>query len=256
MNLVPALRRWIVGLALPVTFLVAWQLLADWRVLSPVFFPAPSRAFSALIEKTTEGTLWAPTLATFWRMLIGWALAAALGVLVGAAIGSSRAARDYLTPTLEFFRPLPASAVIPVAILFLGLTQQMSLAVIAFGSIWPVMLGSIYGFSTIKPRLREVSASLEMSRLEFFRHIALPSALPDIVSGARIALAVALILAIVVEMQASLPGLGREIMQAQRSFRSAELYAGLIVLAILGYAVSSLLRWLEARLLRWRDARG
>ena len=84
-------------------------------------------------------------------------LAGLLGVVLGAAIGSSGTARDYLGPTLEFFRPLPASAIIPVAILFLGLTQQMSLAVIAFGAIWPVLLGSVYGFSTIKSRLREVA---------------------------------------------------------------------------------------------------
>ena len=249
------LIRWLTGLAVPVVFVLLWQVLADARVLSPVFFPAPSRAVAALVERATDGTLWPPILATLWRMLVGWALASLLGVLLGAAIGSSENARAYLGPTLEFFRPLPASAIIPVAILFLGLTQQMSLAVIAFGAIWPVLLGSVYGFSTIKPRLREVSATLEMSRIEFFRHVAMPSALPDIISGARISLAIALILSIVVEMQASLPGLGQDIMQAQRRFRSADLYAGLIVLAALGFAVSSVLTAIEKRFLRWRNVR-
>ena len=240
------------GLAFPLVLLAAWQVAADARVLSPVFFPAPSRALGVLVDRIGDGSIWPPILATLWRMLVGWLLAGLAGIALGAAIGSSPAARAYLGPTLEFFRPLPASAIIPVAILFLGLTDKMSLSVIAFGAIWPVLLGSVYGFSTIKPRLGEVSAVLEMSRMEYFRYIALPSALPDIISGARISLAIALILAVVVEMQASLPGLGQNIMQAQRSFRSADLYAGLVVLGAVGFGVSAGLRMLESRLLRWR----
>lgn len=249
------LFRLLVGLALPLTVIAGWQLLADARVLSPVFFPAPSRAVGVLLDRIGNGAIWPPLLATLWRMLCGWILAGMLGIGLGAAIGSSKAAREYLGPTLEFFRPLPASAIIPVAILFLGLTQGMSLTVIAFGAIWPVLLGSVYGFSTVKSRLGEVSAALEMSRLEYFRHIALPSALPDIISGARVSLAIALILSVVVEMQASLPGLGQDIMQAQRRFRSADLYAGLIVLGIVGFAASYGLRAIEMRLLRWREFR-
>ncbi len=247
--------RWLVGLCLPVILIAIWQVLADARVLSPVFFPAPSRAVGALFARIADGSLWPPLIATLWRMLLGWLLAGLLGIMLGAVIGSSKAAREYLGPTLEFFRPFPASAIIPVAILFLVLTQQMSLVVIAFGAIWPVLLGSVYGFSSIKHRLREVSASLEMSRLDFFRFIALPSAMPDIISGARISLAIALILSVVVEMQASLPGLGQDIMQAQRRFRSADLYAGLIVLGVVGFAVSYGLRTLESRILRWRDSK-
>ena len=246
------LKRILVGVAFPLALLALWQVLADARVLNPVFFPAPSRALGVLAERVADGSLWPPLLATLWRMLVGWLLAGLVGILLGALIGTSAAARDYLGPTLEFFRPLPASAIIPVAILFLGLTQQMSLVVIAFGAIWPVLLGSVYGFSSIKARLSEVSAVLEMSRIEFFRYIALPSALPDIISGARISLALALILAVVVEMQASLPGLGREIMMAQRTFRSADLYAGLVVLAAVGFAVSYVLKLIERRLLGWR----
>ncbi len=248
-----AFKRWAIGLAFPALLVVLWQVLADARVLNPVFFPAPSRAAAVLRERMADGSLWPPIIATLWRMLVGWLLAGLVGIGLGALVGTSRAARDYLGPTLEFFRPLPASAIIPVAILFLGLTQQMSLAVIAFGAIWPVLLGSVYGFASINPRLGEVGAVLQMSPFEYFRHIALPSALPDIISGARISLAIALILAVVVEMQASLPGLGRDIMMAQRSFRSADLYAGLVVLGAVGFAVSYGLRLIEARMLRWRE---
>jgi ABC-type nitrate/sulfonate/bicarbonate transport system permease component len=233
--------------------LAIWQVLADMRLISPVFFPPPSRAIAELFDRLVDGSAYPPILATCTRMLFGWVCASILGIALGAIIGSSRIGRDYLEPTLEFVRPLPASAIIPVAILFLGLTNQMSVAVIAFGAIWPVLLSSVYGFSSIQGRLQEVSAVLGLSRLEYLRKIAIPSAMPDILSGIRVSLAISLILAVVTEMQASLPGIGRDIFMAQRSFRSVDLYGGLIVLGVIGFTVNYALVAFEKRALRWRN---
>ena len=216
--------------------------------------PTVMRAQVSSIGRTTKPRRSKPSAigATSLRMLFGWAFASLLGVVVGAAIGSSAMARDYLEPTLEFLRPLPASAVIPVAILFLGLSNEMSISVIAFGAIWPVLLSSVYGFGSLQVRLREVAAALGLNRIEFLRKIAFPAALPDILSGVRVSLAICLILAVVTEMQASLPGLGRDIFLAQRNFRSADLYAGLIMLGAIGFIVNYALLMVEQRLLRWR----
>ena len=235
-----------------VGLLLLWQVLSDLRLISPIFFPAPSQALSDLVARFSDGSIWPSIEATALRMLLGWVCASALGIIVGAAIGSSRTARDFLEPTLEFLRPMPASAIIPVAILFLGLSNEMSVAVIAFGAIWPVLLSSVYGFGSLNDRLREVSAVLGLSRAEFLRKIAFPAALPDILSGVRVSLAISLILAVVTEMQASLPGLGRDIFLAQRSFRSGELYAGLIVLGAMGFCINQALQLAERRLLGWR----
>ena len=128
----------------------------------------------------------------------------------------------------------------------------MSISVIAFGAIWPVLLSSVYGFGSLQVRLREVSAALGLNRIEFLRKIAFPAALPDILSGVRVSLAICLILAVVTEMQASLPGLGRDIFLAQRNFRSADLYAGLIILGAIGFIANHVLLQIERRLLRWR----
>lgn len=240
------------SLAFAVALIVAWQFVAESRIVSPVFFPAPSRAFEVLGARFADGSIWPSIGATSLRMLFGWAFASLLGVVVGAAIGSSAMARDFLEPTLEFLRPLPASAVIPVAILFLGLSNEMSISVIAFGAIWPVLLSSVYGFGSLQVRLREVSAALGLNRMEFLRKIAFPAALPDILSGVRVSLAICLILAVVTEMQASLPGLGRDIFLAQRNFRSADLYAGLIILGSIGFIANHVLLQIERRLLKWR----
>jgi ABC-type nitrate/sulfonate/bicarbonate transport system permease component len=147
---------------------------------------------------------------------------------------------------------LPASAIIPVAILFFGLSDSMSTAVIAFGSVWPVLLASIHGFAQIEPRLLEVAASLRLTRAQTLWKIVIPAAMPDVLAGARVSLSIALILAIVTEMQASLPGLGQDILLAQRSFKSAQLYAGVVMLGLLGFAANASLVWAERRLLRWR----
>jgi len=233
--------------------ILAWQLLAELKFISPIFFPSPSRALSVLAGRILDGSIWTPFVATGLRMLIGWALASLAGIAIGAAIGSSRLARDLLEPTLDFIRPLPASAMIPIAVLFLGLSNAMSLSVIAFGAIWPVLLATVHGFSSVQPELQQVSDVLGFSRFQFLKKIALPSAIPDIIAGLRVSLAISLILAVVTEMQASLPGLGWDIFFAQRMYRSADLYAGLVLLGVMGFTANHALMLFERRVLRWRN---
>lgn len=235
--------------------LALWQALADARLISPVFFPSPSRTFAALLAMEQRGDLWWPMGATCIRMFYGWGIASLLGIVVGAVIARSVIGRAYLQPMLEFFRPLPASAIIPPAILLLGLTSRMVVTVIAFGAIWPVLLGSYHGFRTVEPRLTEVASLLRLRSGAYLWKIALPSALPDIFAGVRVSLAIALILAVVTEMQSAQSGLGFNILMAQRSFRSPELYAGIAVLGILGLFTNQALIRLERHLLRWRTLR-
>jgi sulfonate transport system permease protein len=234
--------------------LLAWQLVAQARLVSPIFFPEPMRVAESVWRQLALGTIWEPLAATSVRMLGGWSAAMVVGILLGAAIGLSRSASQFLAPTLEFLRTLPASAVLPIFILVMGLTNGMIVAVIAFGSLWPVLLSTVHGFHTLEPRLNEVASNLELGRIESFRKITLPNAMPDIFAGARVGIAFALILAIVAEMLSSKPGLGNNILLASRSFRSADLYAGIAVLALLGALTSGILALIEARLLRWRPS--
>ena len=141
---------------------------------------------------------------------------------------------------------------IPVFVLLIGLNERMIIAVIAFASLWPVLLGTVHGFKTIEPRLIEVSRLLHLSPLELIFKIALPNAMPDIFAGLRLALTVSLILAVVTEMLSGMPGLGHNIIMAARAFRSADLYAGIIVLGAIGYVTNIALERLERHVLRWR----
>ena len=134
----------------------------------------------------------------------------------------------------------------------LGLNERMIVSVIAFASIWPALLGTVHGFKTVEPRLFEVARILHLNRLEVIWKIALPNALPDIFAGLRLSLTVSLILAVVTEMLSGANGLGHNIILAARSFRSADLFAGIIVLGAIGYVTNVVLERVERHMLRWR----
>jgi ABC-type nitrate/sulfonate/bicarbonate transport system permease component len=230
-----------------------WQAVADHRLVSPVFLPGPDKAWTALLRGFARGDIGLQLLSTVERMIYGWLLASVLGVLLGALIGSSRQARAYLGPTLEFLRPLPASAIIPVAIAMFGLTGTMVLGVIGFGTLWPMLLATVHGFAAVEPRLIEVSRALRLSRLQVIWKIALPNALPDILAGMRLGLTIALILSVVGEMLAGQEGLGLRILLAARAFHAADLFAGVILLGAVGFISNALLGLAERRLLNWRN---
>jgi ABC-type nitrate/sulfonate/bicarbonate transport system permease component len=240
-----------IGLAVLLVMVIAK--ISEMRLVSPVFLPSPQRIWVALTKGLTTGNLAAMFLATIRHMVVGLTLAACLGIGLGAMIGTSAGARAYLMPTLEFLRPFPSSAIIPVTIAFFGLTETMMLAVIAFGCLWPILLGTIHGFVTVEPRLNDVSSALGLSRRSAMIKITLPHAMPDILGGMRIALTMALILATVGEMLTGRNGLGQAILLASRSFQTADLYAGIILLGVIGFASMLIFDQIERRLLRWRS---
>ncbi|MET4577116.1 ABC transporter permease [Ottowia thiooxydans] len=240
------------SLAVLAGLLACWWMASHAGWISRVFLPTPEATLSSLRDGLVDGDLGSYTLATVGRMLAGWGLAGVAGIALGALVGSSAAARAWIGPTLEFIRPLPASAVIPLAIAIFGLSSGMVLAVVAFGAMWPVLLATVHGLAGVHVRLREVATALQLGRMEFLWKIGLPNALPDIVAGMRLALTVSLIVSVVGEMIASQPGLGQAILLAARSFRASELFAGIALLGAIGFVSNAVLALLERRLLRWQ----
>ena len=240
------------SLALLAGIVVLWWLASHGQWVSKVFLPTPEATVAALAEGLGQGQLAGYTAATVGRMLAGWLLASLLGVALGALIGSSPAARAWLQPTLEFIRPLPASAVMPLAIAIFGLGGGMVLAVVAFGAMWPVLLATIHGLASVHPRLMEVAAALRLGRMDTVVKLGLPNALPDILSGMRLSMTVSLIVSVVGEMIASQEGLGQAILLAARAFRAHELFAGVVLLGAIGFISNAVLAQVERRLLRWQ----
>jgi len=241
------------SLALLAVLLAVWWAASHGGWISRVFLPTPEATLASLHEGLTTGELAAFSAATIWRMVLGWGLASLAGVALGVAIGLSAAVRAYVQPMLEFVRPLPASALLPLAIAIFGLSPTMVLAVVAFGAMWPVLLGTIHGLVAVAPRLQELARCLDLSRAAYVWKIGLPNALPDILAGMRVALTVALIVSVVGEMIASQSGLGQAILLAARAYRASELFAGIVLLGLIGLASNALLALAERHWLKWQQ---
>jgi ABC-type nitrate/sulfonate/bicarbonate transport system permease component len=229
-----------------------WALASSGAWISPAFLPSPEETARTLSEGLQGGELAQRTSATVQRMFYGWMLSSLLGVALGALVGLSALARTWLLPTLELLRPLPASSLVPVGIALVGLSNGMVIGAVVFGAIWPVLLATTHGFTSVEPRLREVARVLGIGSGTFAWKLGLPNALPDILAGMRLSLTASLIVTIVGEMLSAQQGLGTTILHAARSFRAADLYAGVIMLAAIGFASTWLLERAERRLLRWR----
>lgn len=236
-----------------ILFVFVWHFVSVAKLVPATFLPSPVATYKALSNGFSRGQLWDATVSTVWRMLIGWGLACLFGIVLGSVIGMSIRARTYLGPLLEAVRPLPTSALIPVFIAIFGLSEGMILGAIAFGSVWPMMLATINGITSIDPGLRDLAKSLKMSNLAFLAKIGLPSAMPEIIAAVRLGLTVALVLAVVGEMLSGRAGLGQWLLVSARSFATSNLFAGVVMLGVIGYIANTCLQRLEARVLAWRE---
>ncbi|SMC75686.1 ABC-type nitrate/sulfonate/bicarbonate transport system, permease component [Rhizobium sp. RU36D] len=242
------------SVAVLLLFILLWHFVSVTRLVPATFLPSPTATYKALSNGFSRGQLSASTASTVWRMLVGWGLACLVGIALGCLIGMSERARAYLAPMLEAIRPLPTSALIPVFIAIFGLSEGMILGAIAFGAIWPMMLATINGIAGIDPALRDLAKSLKMSTLAFLTKIALPSAMPEIMAAIRLGLTVALVLAVVGEMLSGRTGLGQWLLVSARSFATPNLFAGVVILGVIGFTANTCLQLFEARVLRWRQS--
>jgi sulfonate transport system permease protein len=242
---------WLGGSAVVTAILIAvWQFIANLKLLPAVFFPGPDVTWRAFVKGMTTGELLPAALTTLGQMLSGWSSAAVLGVLLGGAIASSPMLRVYCVPSLEYFRQIPSSAKLPVAMMILGMNDEMIVVIIAIGAVWPVLLSMIQGFGSIEPRLIDTGRNLQLGKVAMFWKIGLPSALPDIFAGLRISLTISLILAVVAEILTGLGGIGTLLQHSASLYRGSELFAGIMVLSIIGLLCNFALASVSGRLLR------
>lgn len=233
---------------------LVWYVANVENWVSRAFLPSPVEVWKSLAAGFGSGSLLAETLNTIFSMVTGWLACSLLGIVIGSVIGIWPLARLSLAPVLEIFRPMPPAAVIPIAIAVLGLSREMSLGVVIFGAIWPALLATVHGFSSIEPRLREVGHALDLSPLAFIWKIALPNATPDILAGMRLSMVVSLVLVIITDMITGQLGLGSLVVLASRTFDMAGLIAGLCLLSVIGLISNTMLQIVERRLLSYKQA--
>jgi ABC-type nitrate/sulfonate/bicarbonate transport system permease component len=174
-----------------------------------------------------------------------------IGILVGTLIGLSARARDYVNPIVQFLRAIPPPALLPLFIVLLGIGDVMKATMILFGVVWPILLNTADGVSSVEPLHRETGRVYRIGFRDELVRIILPSAAPKIFAGLRVSLSIAVILMVISEMVATVNGVGFELVQAQRSFRSLDVWATIVLLGIIGYALNALLGIIEGHVLSW-----
>lgn len=259
-----ALRR---GLSVATRWLVLVGIVVVWQVATTLmdnpYFPTPLKIVQ------TAGALWLPgedglltpsmrrdVLPSIGRALAGFSVAVVVGVLLGTAIALSRHLEGYLDWILQFMRAVPPPTLFPVFLILLGTTDQMRIALIAFGSVWPILLNTIEGVRGVRPLTIETSRVFRINRVRRLVKVILPAAGPKILAGVRTSLSLSLILMVISEMIASSSGIGYQLVQAQRSFAITRMWAAILLLAVLGYLFNLVLTLVERRILAWQRASG
>lgn len=227
--------------------------LAVWQAIDPrgsAYFPPPSAWWVSIVALVHNGRLFPALASTLLTIVLGMVIACVVGSAVGLLIGTSPAARRTLGPLLEFCRVLPPPVIVPIAVLLLGYAQSLKLLIVVWVAAWPVLLNVAAAAALVDPLLHEVSRSFRLDRLAWLRKIVLPSTIPAFLLGVRVAVPLAIIITLLVEMMTMLPGVGSLIVTAQREFRSAEVYGLFVLVGLMGFVLNNCFVLIEARLLR------
>ena len=231
--------------------LVVWEIVARAELINPLIVPAPSRILGIFWGLVASGQIPMQIVFSMKRALAGYFLAAAVFIPLGIVMGLYRPAHRLLEVIIEMLRPVPPPVIIPVAMLIFGLGDETKIFVIFFSCAWPILLNTIDGVRNLDWVLLNTARTFGLSRAETIRQIVVPAASPQIMTGMRVSLPIMLILVVISEMIGSTDGIGYFILDSQRRFKVAQMYAGMLSLALLGYALNQLFDLLHRRLLSW-----
>ncbi len=245
----------IVSILSPLLLLALWEGLGRLGLLDARFFPAPSAIAETFAKLLGSGELWEHTVTSLGRVVIGFLIGAIPGLVLGIVMGLSRLVRAALNPMVGALYPIPKSAILPLLLLVFGTGEGSKYAIVASGVFFLVLLNTVAGVLNIEPVYLDVGRNFGASRLQTFLTIALPGALPLIFTGVRLAWGIALVLIVVGEIFASRSGLGYFINNSYQTFQVEKMYAGLIVMSVIGYASFLILDELQRWLIPWRGAR-
>jgi len=212
---------------------------------------APSGAARAFVAGMADGTLSGVIATTLWTYLQGLALAVVIGVAVGVAIGSHRAIEDGTSVVVEFLRPIPAVALLPLAIFWFGTGNPTIRFLVAYAAVWPILVHTVYGVRGVDRMLYDVAATSGVTGPARVVRVSVPAALPSIVTGIRISAALALVVCVTAEYFVGSQGLGDYLYDHQVAYRLDEMYAAAALTGLLGLAVDRVLSSGARRVVFW-----
>jgi ABC-type nitrate/sulfonate/bicarbonate transport system permease component len=245
-------RDRIISIASPLGLLLAWELAAQAGLIDVRFFPAPTSIVMTLIDMAKAGELANNVLISLQRIVLGFLLGGAPAIVIGIAMGLWRPIRALVDPLIVATYPIPKSSLLPLILLIFGLGEMSKVMMVAIGVFYPMAINATAGVLQISPIYLDVGKSFKASPWDTFRTIALPGALPFIMTGAKLGAGLALILIAIAEMVGAKSGIGYMIWSAWETFAVKKMYVGLLVIAVIGFAISLLLNEVERWVIRWK----
>ncbi|MDO5739973.1 MAG: ABC transporter permease [Ornithinimicrobium sp.] len=247
----PSVVLGVVGTGL---FLLAWELVPRLGLVPAKYLPPPSEVVGYFLRNLTYAEFWIAVWETMKGWAIGLAIAVVAAVLIGLVIGSSTFLRKLTNSTIEFLRPIPSVALIPLAVLLFGFELESKLLLVVYASFWQVLIQVLYGVADVDPVADSTAKSFGLGQLARIRHVTWPTTLPYLMTGLRLGAAVALILAVTAELVIGNPGLGKEIALAQSGGSVAPMYALVVATGFIGVLINAVFRSIERRVLSWHPS--
>ena len=235
------MRRYLVGAIIPVAFLIGWEASTRTGLLTLESLSRPSDILMAGYAALRDGSLLLATMQTCETALLGLAIAAIAGIVIGAVLGLSSTAERIIGPTIEALRPIPAIAFMPLALMMFGFGVGLEASIVAYACVWPILIVTIAAVRAVEGRLLDVAAVLELPVWKKMAKIVLPAAFARINVGLRIAAAISLVVAVTVEIVLNPRGLGYHLILAEQSLEIGLMWAQLVWLCLLGYVLNLLL---------------
>jgi ABC-type nitrate/sulfonate/bicarbonate transport system permease component len=249
-------RAVVLRLGAVAAFLALWSLVSGavvvWRLFNPIFLPGPWLVLGNVLDMAARGSLWIHLAATLERVALGFATGAALGVVLGLTAGQFRPIRNVVEPLVELLRPIPPLAMLPMFIVWVGIGETSKIGFITYATFFPIFLTTVNGVRQIDPLLLRAARSLGARGVGLFTRVILPAALPDILIGLRLGVALAFFVIVISEFIGAEHGLGYLINDGRNFFLVPQMLGAAVVLGLLGYASNGLVRLLERRLTRWQ----
>lgn len=243
---------WLGGL-LPLLVAVVWQIAGDWGFVSQRFLPTPIPIAEAGFELLRSGELMHHLGISLGRAALGFLLGGGLGLAFGLVVGLSQRAENVLDPSVQMLRMIPHLALAPLIILWFGFGELSKVLIIAKGAFFPLYIHTFLGIRSVDNKLFDVARVLEFSRTRRLWRLVLPAALPNILLGLRLSLSLSWLGLVVAELIGSQAGVGFLINFAKQNSNTEVIFVGILIFAVVGKLVDSLVRLLERRWLQWRD---
>lgn len=232
-----------------------WEAAARLAIVSPSDIPPATQVLRQLAREIGTGQMWGPVWQTLTQWAIGMGVTVAIALPLGLLMGSVEPVWRALRPIVEFLRPVPGMALIPLTVLLWGLSPKSVIFLIAFGSVWSLAVAAMYGAHSVDQGARDTARAFRLGRRDRIRFIVLPSAAPHMATGLRVASGTALMIAVGGELVIGVPGLGYEIAQSRTGGEIVRMYSSIVMSGVLGIAIHLAFSTAERHFLRWHQSR-